>query len=139
SHLAPPRARPRGGRGLAAPPMTGPVAGPARRLPAGGAIVAVVVALACVAMASPARALEPVRISLADGLHHVEIGVADAVTMWDPAAGRALFTLPGPRILRVVPSGAGLDVVGGRRVDLPRVRVEVRPGPLPLRPRHYIR
>jgi stage II sporulation protein D len=82
--------------------------------------------------------LEPVRIALAEGVRHVEIGVADTVTVVDPAAGRVVFSLPGPRILRVVPSGSGLDVVGGRRVDLPRLRVEVRRGPLRVGPRDYI-
>src|SRR4029077_21087383 len=39
---------------------------------------------------------------------------------------------------RVVPAGAGLDVVGARRVDLPRLRVEVRRGPVRVGARDYI-
>ena len=119
--------------------MMGPASGTARRPSAGRAITGAVVGLACAAwMAGPARALEPMRIALADGVRHVEIGVGDAVTVLDPAVGRALFSLPGPRILRVVPSGPGLDVVGARRVDLSRLRVEVRRGPLRVGTRDYI-
>ena len=119
--------------------MSGRVSGTACRPLAGRAIAAVVVGLACAAaIPSPARALEPIRIALADGARQVEIGVAEAVTVLDPAAGRALFSLPGPRILRVVPSGPGLDVVGARRVDLPRLRVEVRRGPLRVGTRDYV-
>ena len=119
--------------------MSERVSGTARRPSAGRAIAAVVVWVACAAgMASPARALEPMRIALLDGVRHVEIGVAEVVTISDPVARRALFSLPGPRILRVVPWGTGLDVVGGRRVDLPRIRLEVRRGPLRVGTRDYI-
>lgn len=119
--------------------MSESVSGPARRPSAGRAIAAVAVWVACAAgMASPARALEPIRIALVDGARHAEIGVADTVTVSDPVAGRALFTVPGPRILRVVPSGPGLDVVGARRVDVPRLRIEVRRGPLRVGTRDYI-
>lgn len=106
---------------------------------AGRVMAAAVVWVACAAgLASPARALEPMRIALADGVRHAEIGVADTVTVSDPVAGRVLFSLPGPRILRVVPSGPGLDVVGARRVDLPRLRIEARRGPLRVGTRDYI-
>ena len=64
--------------------------------------------------------------------------MADTVTVLDPAAGRTLFTLPGPRIIRVVPFGQGLDVVGARRVDLARLRIEVRRGPLRVGIRDYV-
>ena len=111
----------------------------ARRPAAGRALAAAVAWVACAAgLASPARALEPMRIALADGVRHVEIGVADTVTVSDPVAGRVLFSLPAPRILRVVPSGPGLDVVGARRVDLPRLRIEARRGPLRVGTRDYI-
>jgi stage II sporulation protein D len=93
--------------------------------------------LAGVAMAAPARALEPVRIALGEGLRHVEIGAADAVLVRDPATGRTLFAVSGPRILRVVPAGGGLDVVGGRRVDVTGLRFEVRRGPLRVGARDY--
>jgi stage II sporulation protein D len=110
-----------------------------RRLFAGRVIAAVVVGLAAVAgLVAPARGLEAMRIALADGVRHVEVGLADTVTVVDPATGRALFNLPGPRILRVVPSGVGLDVVGARRVDLPRLRLEVRRGPMRVGTRDYI-
>ena len=105
----------------------------------GRAIAALVVGLACVAgTARLADALDPVRIALADGLRHAEIGAADTITVLDPVAGRVLFSMPGPRILRVVPSDAGLDVVGGRRVDLRGVRLQVRRGPLRVGVRDYI-
>jgi stage II sporulation protein D len=118
--------------------MMGRASGTARRPSAGRAIAAVVPGLAlAVGLAGPARALEPIRIALADGVRHVEIGVADAVTVVDPTAGRVLFSLPGPRIVRVVPSGPGLDVVGGRWVDLPRLRIEVRRGLLRVGTRDY--
>jgi stage II sporulation protein D (peptidoglycan lytic transglycosylase) len=105
----------------------------------GSAIAALAVGLACVAgTARLAGALDPVRIALADGLRHVEIGAADTITVLDPVAGRVLFSMPGPRILRVVPSEAGLDVVGGRRVDLRGVRLQVRRGPLRVGVRDYI-
>jgi stage II sporulation protein D len=119
--------------------MTGRVTGRAHRPSAGRVIGAAAVGLACaVGPAGPAGALEPVRIALADGVRHVEIGAADAITVLDPATGRALFGLPGPRILRVVPSGPGLDVVGGRRLDLRGVRIQVRRGPLRVGTRDYI-
>jgi stage II sporulation protein D len=110
-----------------------------RRPSTGRAIAAVLVGLACaVGLTGSALGLEPIRIALADGVRHVEIGVADTVMVVDPAAGRVLFSLTGPRILRVVPSGRGLDVVEGRRVDLPRLRVEVRRGPLRVGTRDYV-
>jgi stage II sporulation protein D len=108
------------------------------RAAAGPALWACVAALGCaVGVASPAGALPPVRIALADGLRHVEIGSAEAVTVLDPAGG-ALFSLTGPRILRVVPSGAGLDVVGARRADLRALRFEARRGPLRFGPRDFV-
>jgi stage II sporulation protein D len=110
-----------------------------RRPSTGRAIAAVLVGLACaVGLTGSALGLEPIRIALADGVRHVEIGVADTVMVVDPAAGRVLFSLTGPRILRVVPSGRGLDVVEGRRVDLPRLRVEVRRGPFRVGTRDYV-
>jgi stage II sporulation protein D (peptidoglycan lytic transglycosylase) len=111
----------------------------ARRPSAGRAITVAVLGLVCSAgLTAPASALGPIRIAIADGVRHAEVGVADAVTAVDPVAGRVLFSLPGPRILRVVPSGPGLDVVGGRRIDLPRLRLEVRRGPLRVGARDYI-
>jgi stage II sporulation protein D len=89
-------------------------------------------------LAAPARALEPIRIALADGVRQVEIGVADAVTLVDPASGRILLSLPGPRIVRIAPWDGGLDVGGGRRIELTRVRVAVRRGPLRVGTRDYI-
>jgi stage II sporulation protein D len=112
--------------------------GTARRASVGRTIAAVVVCLAGAAGAAPpAGALEPIRLALADGVRHVEIGVAETVTVLDPAAGRVLFSVPGPRILRVVPLGPGLDVVGARRVDLPRLRLEARRGLLRVGTRDY--
>jgi stage II sporulation protein D len=119
--------------------MTGRRSGWTCRLFAGRAIAAAVVGLAGMAgSAPPASALEPIRIALGDGLRHVEIGVADTLTVSDPAGGRVLFSVPGPRILRVIPAGLGLDVVGARRVDLARIRLETRRGPLRVGTRDYI-
>jgi stage II sporulation protein D len=119
--------------------MTGCVSAAGRRLAAGRAIGAIVAGLVCaIGLAGPARALEPIRIALAAGVRHVEIGVADTVMAVDPVASRVLFSLPGPRILRVVPWGLGLDVVGGRRIDLARLRLETRRGPLRVGTRDYI-
>ena len=118
--------------------MTRSAGATARRPSIGRALETVVLGFVCVVgLAGPARALEPVRIALAEGARHVEIGVVGSVTVVDPAAGRVLFSLPGPRILRVVPSGSGLDVVGGRRIDLPRLRVEAQRGPLRVGTREY--
>lgn len=104
----------------------------------GGRVAMLVAAtLAGGGAAAPAVALEPVRVALADGLAAVELGAADAVQVRDAASGRMLFVLPGPRVLRVVPAGPGLDVAGGRRVDLPGLRLEARRGPLRLGVRDY--
>ena len=60
--------------------MTGRTLGWTHRLLAGRAIAAAVLALVgVVGSASPAVALEPIRIALADNLRHVEIGVADTL------------------------------------------------------------
>lgn len=87
--------------------------------------------------AGSADALPPMRIALAEGLQHVEIGAADLVTVRDPAASQGSLSVPGPRILRVVPAGAGLDVVGLRRTDGRALRFEVRRGPLRVGTRDY--
>jgi stage II sporulation protein D len=102
-------------------------------------IAAVVVGLAgAIGLAASAWALAPIRIALADGAPFVEIGVADAMTVLDPGARRVLFSLPGPRIVRIVPSGSGLTLVGAPRVDQARVRLEARRGPLRVGTRDYI-
>jgi stage II sporulation protein D len=119
--------------------MRGRFAGTARRPFAGRMIAAVVVGLAwAIGLTAPAWALTPIRIALADGAPFVEIGVADAMTVLDPGTRRVLFSLPGPRILRIVPSGPGLALVGAPRVDQARVRLEVRRGPLRVGTRDYI-
>jgi stage II sporulation protein D len=109
-----------------------------RRAHAGPALLALVMTLGgTVGTAGPASALPPIRIALADGLRHVEIGVREPVTVLDPAGG-SLYSLSGPRTLRVVPSGVGLDVVGARRSDLRTLRFEVRGGSLRVGVRDYI-
>ncbi len=109
-----------------------------RAADAGPILAALVVAVGCaLGSARPAGALPPVRIALADGLRHVEIGATDPVTVLEPG-GETLFSLSGPRTLRVVPSGAGLDVVGARRVDLRALRFEVRRGSLRVGVRDYV-
>lgn len=106
---------------------------------AGRLLAALVLGLASVAgLPGLADALPPMRIALADGLQHVEIGAADLVTVRDPATGGVVVTLPGARIVRVVPAGAGLDVVGARRTDGRALRFEVRRGPLRVGARDYI-
>ncbi len=106
---------------------------------AGRLLAALVLGLASVAgLPRLADALPPVRIALADGLQHVEIGAADLVTVRDPATGGVVVTLPGARIVRVVPAGAGLDVVGARRTDGRALRFEVRRGPLRVGARDYV-
>ena len=106
---------------------------------AGRLLAALVLGLASVAgLPRLADALPPMRIALADGLQHVEIGAADLVTVRDPATGGVVVTLPGARIVRVVPAGAGLDVVGARRTDGRALRFEVRRGPLRVGARDYI-
>ena len=109
-----------------------------RRAHAGPALLALAVAVgSTVGAAGPASALPPIRIALADGLRHVEIGAREPVTVLDPAGG-SLYSLSGPRILRVVPSGTGLDVVGARRSDLRALRFEARGGSLRVGVRDYI-
>lgn len=106
---------------------------------AGRLLAALVLGLASVAgLPRLADALPPVRIALADGLQHVEIGAADLVTVRDPATGGVVVTLPGARIVRVVPAGPGLDVVGARRTDGRALRFEVRRGPLRVGARDYV-
>src|SRR5262245_18910425 len=115
------------------------VTGTGRRPPAGRVIATVVVGLVCLTgLAARAWALSPIRIALADGAPFVDIGVADAVTVLDLSPRRVLFSLPGPRLLRVVPSGPGLVMVGGPRVDQSRVRIETRRGPLRIGTRDYV-
>jgi stage II sporulation protein D len=115
------------------------VTGAVPRPPGGPTVAALLVGLGCVAgLAGPAGAREPVRIALAEGLRHVEIGAAQGVAVLDPTSRRWLFGVPGPRILRVIPSRGGLDVVGARRVDLPALRFEGRRGPLRVGARDYV-
>jgi stage II sporulation protein D len=114
---------------------TGPVT---RRMAAAPAVLAIALALGCLVGApGPATALQPVRIALADGLRHVEIGAAETVRVLDPA-GVPLLTLAGPRTLRIVPSGTGLDVVGARRTDLRALRFESHRGSLRVGGRQYV-
>lgn len=119
--------------------MRGRVTEPARRPVAGWAFAAAVVALACaISLGTAAWALPPIRIALTDGAQIVEVGTADAVTVLDPSPRRVLFSLLGPRILRIVPSGPGLVLVGAPRVDPSRVRLEARRGPLRIGTRDYV-
>jgi stage II sporulation protein D len=119
--------------------MRGRVAGTERRPVAGRAITAALVGLACAAsLGTAAWAFPPIRIALTDGAQVVDIGVADAVTVLDPSPRRLLFSLPGPRILRIVPSGSGLVMMGAPPVDPTRVRIEARRGPLRIGTRDYI-
>jgi stage II sporulation protein D len=103
-----------------------------------GALVAAAAAV-WAALAAPARAgtVDTVRIALAEGLRQVEIGVADAVTVSDPAGGPPLFGLPGPRLVRVLPAGPGLALAGGRRLELPGLRFEAGRGGLRVGARDY--
>jgi len=93
---------------------------------------------------APAAASEPMRVAVADGLAAVEVGVADFVTVLDAGARRPLFGLPGGRIVRVSPAGAGLEVTSGppaaerRRLAMLGVRLVVRQGPLRIGPRDFV-
>jgi stage II sporulation protein D len=119
--------------------MRGRVTGTARRPSTGRVIAAVVMALACsMATVAPAWALPPIRIALADGVPFVEVGIGDAVTVLDPSPRRLLFSLPGPRVVRIIPSGPGLVMVGAPRVDQARIRLETRRGPLRVGTRDYV-
>jgi stage II sporulation protein D len=119
--------------------MRGRPAGTAPRPSTGRVIAAVVMALASsVAALGPAWALPPIRIALADGVLFVDVGTGDAVTVLDPSPRRLLFSLSGPRILRIVPSGPGLLIVGAPRVDQARIRLEARRGPLRIGTRDYV-
>lgn len=118
-----------------APARRGETPSPGRRrsrLVGLGALVAGLV------LATPAWALDPVRISLAEGVRHVEIRAADQLTAREGGAGRPPFVVPGPQFLRIVPFGAGLDIIGARRVDGPGVRLEPRRGALRIGTRDYI-
>jgi stage II sporulation protein D len=119
--------------------MRGRVTGRARRPVAGRGITAVIAGLACaIGLGTAVWALPPIRIALTDGAQVVDIGMADTVTVLDLSPRRVLFSLPGPRILRIVPSGPGLVMMGAPRVDPSRVRIEARRGPLRVGTRDYV-
>ena len=99
--------------------------------------------LAALLIAAPADATEPMRVALGDGLRGVEIGAADLVTLQDAGMRRALFGIPGGRVVRLTPAAAGFDVAWGaasgerRRVAMAGVRLATRRGPFRVGTRDY--
>ena len=86
---------------------------------------------------APALALEPIRVSLLDGLRVVEVGAAELVSVLDAAARRPLFGLRGPQVIRIVSGPSGLEV-GSRRSGVSAVRLETRRPPLRVGTRDYV-
>jgi stage II sporulation protein D (peptidoglycan lytic transglycosylase) len=78
---------------------------------------------------------------VADGLRAAEVGAADLVTVLDGGTRRPLFGIPGGRVIRVTPAGAGLEVAWGagdrRRLAMTGVRLETRRGVLRVGTRDY--
>lgn len=102
-----------------------------------GSLLGVVLA---VARSCPA---EPVRVALAEAAGMVEVGVAEGATVRDAIARRVLFTVPGPRLLRVEPAGGALALVWGpgapqrRRLPADTLRLDGDRGPLRVGGREY--
>ncbi len=94
-------------------------------------------------VATPALAAGPMRVAVGDGLRTVDIGAPDLVTIHDGVGRRALFGIPGGRVIRLTPAAGGFDVVWGtaprdrRRLAMGTVRLESRRGPLAVGPREY--
>ncbi len=126
--------------GVVLPPVRSPRTTPARRgVPGGPVLAALAFALGCVGGAAGRRPRSRRCGSRSPtGSSTWRFGAADLLTVRDAASGAVLQSLPGPRILRVVPAGAGLDLVGVRRVDARALRFEVRRGPLRVGPRDYV-
>ena len=95
-------------------------------------------ALVAVLAAAPggAQTAGPIRVGLGDGLRVIEVGAADQIEMLDPRTRRPLFTLPGPRVVRIAVAPQGIDVEG-RRLPVTAVRLEVKRGPLRVGSRDY--
>jgi stage II sporulation protein D len=93
--------------------------------------------------AAPAWAAEPMRVALGDGLRTLDVGAADLVTLEDAGGRRPLFGIPGGRVIRLAPSGGGIDVTWGttpgerRRVAMAGVRLVTRRGLLRVGTREY--
>ena len=90
-------------------------------------------------LAAPAGRSQPIRVAIGDGLRHVEIGAADAVTVLDPAAAARALRPPGPADR---PDRAGRrrgSTWSGRaaRRTWPASALEVRRGPLRVGTRDY--
>jgi len=81
--------------------------------------------------------VEPIRVSLGDGLRAVEVGAAELVTVLDAGTRRALFGVPGPTVIRISPAPQGLEV-GARRLLMPAVRLETRRGPFRIGTRDFV-
>jgi stage II sporulation protein D (peptidoglycan lytic transglycosylase) len=98
---------------------------------------------AALLLAVPAGAVEPVRVRIEDALRTVEVGSAELVRLEDAAARRALFGIPGGRVIRLTPSGGGIDVSWGatpgeqRRVAMGGVRLVISRGVLRVGTREY--
>ncbi len=102
-----------------------------------------VLTLLALLVATPALAVEPMRVAIGDGFRTVDVGAADLVTVLDSVGRRALFGIPGGRVIRLTPAANGLDVVWGtaprdrRRLAMGAVRLEAKRGPLAVGTREY--
>ena len=98
-------------------------------------------ALPALLVAVPARAAEPIRVALGDGLRAVEVAAADLVTVLDAGGRRPLFGIPGGRVIRIVATAGGLEVGWGgadrRRLAMAGVRLETRRAPWRVGTREY--
>ncbi len=106
----------------------------------GWGVLALVILLGSLAWSPGAGAgVEPIRISLGDGFRAVEVAAADSIAVLGVPGRRPFFTLPGPRVVRIVPAEAGLSgiEIAGRRLDATAVRFEARRGPLRVGTRDY--
>jgi stage II sporulation protein D len=102
-----------------------------------GRLLVLAVALAwSLDLRGAAAEVGPIRVALGEDLRAVEVGAADLVSVLEPGVRRPMFGVPGPRVVRVVPWAAGLEV-DTRRVALASVRLETRRGPLRVGTRDY--
>lgn len=100
-------------------------------------------ALALLLGALPAGAAEPIRVALHQEAPLVDVGAAGFVTVQDGATHRALFGVPGGRVLRIGLTAPGLEVIWGpdplerKSLAMPGVRLTPQRGPLRIGTRDY--
>jgi stage II sporulation protein D len=99
--------------------------------------------VAVLVLPAASAAADPMRVALGDGLRAVEVGAADLVTLQAADGHRALFGIPGGRVIRLAPSGGAIDLAWGpspgerRRVAVTGLRLSTRRGPLRVGTRDY--